>query len=233
MPFSTAWADENLPSTIRIFRDHEFLFIHALHTRNRASEIVAEGNKTKKVGRQAPKASANKRDSLDPQIDHTRLRIDIDRDYATWFEFAWDIQGGISDRCNDMAYWNPEWFIATHQTSDTWAVEIAIPIASLVSNSVSSPSSNTASNNATNTTADLQPGSQAGSQANMPIDWSDQVWAISLTHQRPSLSTEFLVAGDSDCWGHDQWLLMDARNPPAIQQARMDGPRTNGSGVIR
>lgn len=228
MPLSTAWADENLPSTIRIFRDHEFLFIHALHPRNRASEIVAEGNKTKKAGRQIPKASSNKRDSLDPLIDHTRLRIDIDRDYATWFEFAWDIQGGVSDRCNDMAYWNPEWFIATHQTSDTWAVEVAIPIASLVSNAGSNAASNPFNTTASNTTGELQVDAPSGSQATAQIDWSNQVWAISFTHQRPSLSTEFLVAGDSDCWGHDQWLLMDARNPPAVQQAR-----TNGPGAIR
>lgn len=187
MPLSTAWAEDNQPSTLRIFRDHEFLFIHAEHPRFRSSEIVGDANKSKRPNRGNQTTIQNKRDSLDPNLDHARLRFDLDRDYATWFEFGWDIQGGISDQCNDMKFWNPQWFVATHHNNDTWNVELAIPIASLTQNA--------------------------------PIDWSSQAWAISLTRQRPSMSTEFLVAGDSDCWGLDQWLLVDPKAPTPPPQA--------------
>jgi hypothetical protein len=33
------------------------------------------------------------------------------------------------------------------------------------------------------------------------------------------MSTEFLVAGDSDCWGLDQWLLVDPKAPTPPPQA--------------
>jgi hypothetical protein len=114
-------------------------------------------------------------------LDHVRLRIDIDRDYATWFEFAWDIQGGVLDQCNDIRIWNPQWYIAFHPTDEAWNAELAIPIKELIEDS--------------------------------SIPWDKLPWAFSIQRQRPSLSTEFLVAGDNDQWSRDQWLLVNPTEP--------------------
>jgi hypothetical protein len=192
---STAWADETDTSTVRLCRNQDFLFVHLSSPRNRSSELAANASHPqrsnpafKNANSKEPKARdlkardiAGKRDSMDPRLDHVRLRIDIDRDYATWFEFAWDIQGGVLDQCNDIRIWDPQWYIAFHPTDEAWNVELAIPIEELVQGS------------------------------NIP--WNKLPWAVSIQRQRPSLSTEFLVAGDNDQWSRDQWLLLNPSEP--------------------
>jgi photosystem II stability/assembly factor-like uncharacterized protein len=176
---STAWADETNTSSIRLCRDSEFLFIHMSLPRNRTSELAADTATVKKGNRS--KDPKGKRDSLDPLLDHVRLRIDIDRDYATWFEFGWDIQGGLWDRCNDIPVWDPQWYLVLHSTEQNWNAEVAIPIAELIPDSA--------------------------------VPWEKLPWALSVQRERPSLSTEFLVAGDNDRWAHDQWLIINPAQP--------------------
>ncbi len=182
---STAWADDTAYSTVRICRDKDFLFIHMNSPRNRTSELAASPSQTQRGGPSKKglngKDIKGKRDSLDPRLDHVRLRIDIDRDYATWFEFGWDIQEGVLDRCNDISVWDPQWYIASHSTDEAWNTELAIPIAQLVPDS--------------------------------KVPWEKIPWAISIQRERPSLSTEFLVAGDNDRWGRDQWLILNPSKP--------------------
>ncbi len=62
-----------------------------------------------------------------------RLRFDLDRDYATWFELGWSDTGEVIDTCNDMIQWNPDWYMASTPTSNGWNAELAIPISELVS----------------------------------------------------------------------------------------------------
>ena len=192
---STAWADETDTSTVRLCRDQDFLFVHLSSPRNRSSELASNSlpsqrsnpafkgahTKDSKAREMKAKDGTAKRDSMDPMLDHVRLRIDIDRDYATWFEFAWDIQGGVLDQCNDIRIWNPQWYIAFHPTDEAWNVELAIPIKELMDDST--------------------------------IPWDKLPWALSIQRQRPSLSTEFLVAGDNDQWSRDQWLLVNPTAP--------------------
>jgi hypothetical protein len=147
--------------------------------RNRTSELAADTATVKKGNRS--KDPKGKRDSLDPLLDHVRLRIDIDRDYATWFEFGWDIQGGLWDRCNDIPVWDPQWYLVLHSTEQNWNAEVAIPIAELIPDST--------------------------------VPWEKLTWALSVQRERPSLSTEFLVAGDNDRWAHDQWLIINPAQP--------------------
>ena len=116
-----------------------------------------------------------------------------DRDYATWFEFGWDVEGGLRDRCNDMIGWNPEWYIAFHPTETSWNTEIAIPIATLVNSSATAPA----------------------------VPWEKLPWGVSIVRECPTRSTEFLVSGDRDRWSKDQWLIMDLR-PPATPIAEPD-----------
>lgn len=176
---STAWADETNTSSVRFCRDNEFLFIHMSSPRSRSAELAARSLEPKKG--QKSKDNKGKRDSLDPGFDHVRLRIDIDRDYATWYEFAWDIQGGLLDRCNDIPIWDPQWYVVVHATDDVWHAELAIPINELIGDAT--------------------------------IPWEKLPWAISIQRERPSLSTEFLVAGDNDRWGPDQWLIVNPAQP--------------------
>jgi photosystem II stability/assembly factor-like uncharacterized protein len=176
---STAWADETETSTLRICRDSEFLFLHVSAPKNRISELAWSGSANKKEG--YDKDLKGRRDSIDQQLDHMKLRIDIDRDYATWFEFGWDSYGGLSDRCNDILMWDPQWYIVLQTNDSEWSAELAIPISELVGDSA--------------------------------IMWDELPWAISLQRECPSMSTEFLVAGDSDRWGPDQWLIINPAQP--------------------
>jgi photosystem II stability/assembly factor-like uncharacterized protein len=66
-------------------------------------------------------------DSLAPSLDHFTLTLDIDRDYATCYQFKIDFQGNTEDRCCNLVSWNPKWFRAMHQGKATWSVELAIP----------------------------------------------------------------------------------------------------------
>lgn len=76
--------------------------------------------------------------------DCVRLRIDLDRDYSSWFELVVDSQGRTADRCGNDAAWNPEWYVAPGEVrtgedrfsgpagpGDHWTIEAAIPFASL------------------------------------------------------------------------------------------------------
>ena len=88
------------------------------------------------VGAKAPGVSYPHDDGPRPrdgeleQHDHIRLRIDLDRDYASYYELLVDSRGWTADRCWGDAAWNPKWFVAAsadNASTATWAVEIAIP----------------------------------------------------------------------------------------------------------
>lgn len=66
--------------------------------------------------------------------DHVSLRIDLDRDYASYYDLLVDNRGWTADRCWGDAAWNPKWFVAAspdNAATATWAVEMAIPWAEL------------------------------------------------------------------------------------------------------
>jgi hypothetical protein len=65
--------------------------------------------------------------------DSVRLLLDVDRDYASWFELVVDSRGWTAERCWGDARWNPEWFVARGASSagDAWTIEAAIPLAEL------------------------------------------------------------------------------------------------------
>jgi hypothetical protein len=69
--------------------------------------------------------------------DHVRLLVDLDRDYASWFELSIDSRGWTADRAWDDAAWNPPWFVAAGEAggaenaTDAWTAEAAISLAEL------------------------------------------------------------------------------------------------------
>jgi hypothetical protein len=65
-------------------------------------------------------------------FDHVRVLLDVDRDYATWFELVVDSRGWTADRAWGDARWNPQWFVAAGEASGAWTAEAAIPLAGLV-----------------------------------------------------------------------------------------------------
>lgn len=60
-------------------------------------------------------------------FDRLGIAIDVDRDYATWYQFEVDERGQTTDRCWEDASWNPQWFVARDASAERWQLEIAIP----------------------------------------------------------------------------------------------------------
>ena len=50
--------------------------------------------------------------------DHIALRLDVDRDYASYYELLIDSRGWSADRCWGDSAWNPEWFIAASELTN-------------------------------------------------------------------------------------------------------------------
>jgi hypothetical protein len=71
------------------------------------------------------------RDGANRSRDHVVIRLDTDRDYASWFELVVDDEGQVAESCCDMDGWNPQWFVARHVSPVEWSVEIAIPLSEL------------------------------------------------------------------------------------------------------
>jgi hypothetical protein len=63
--------------------------------------------------------------------DRVLLSLDIERDYATCWQFSIDHRGWPAESCFGDATWNPQWFIAASGDEQFWTVEAAIPLAEL------------------------------------------------------------------------------------------------------
>jgi hypothetical protein len=63
------------------------------------------------------------------RADHVTLLLDIDRDYATYWQLSFDHRGRPADSCCGDRTWNPEWYLAAAGDEQFWTVEAAIPLA--------------------------------------------------------------------------------------------------------
>ena len=81
----------------------------------------------------APPLSTRDHDANLSQHDHVQLTLDLDRDYATWFQFAVDHRGQTADACWHDSSWNPQWYVAAGSDPSYWTVEAAISWAELTS----------------------------------------------------------------------------------------------------
>ena len=63
--------------------------------------------------------------------DRVTLMLDIDRDYATYWQFTIDHRGSPAESCFGDITWNPEWFIAAAGDEQYWTAEVAIPLTEL------------------------------------------------------------------------------------------------------
>ena len=104
-------------SQVQLAYDREYLYVAA----------ICE----KPPGAPYPAADVPRpRDAAVDADDHIALRLDVDRDYASYYELLIDSRGWSADRCWGDSAWNPEWFIAAGELNANgamWIVEIAIP----------------------------------------------------------------------------------------------------------
>ncbi|MCA8997459.1 MAG: hypothetical protein KDA80_10740 [Planctomycetaceae bacterium] len=61
-------------------------------------------------------------------LDQVHIQFDVDRDYATWYSFAFDQTGGTSESCWGNATWDPKYYVAVKRDHASWQLEAAIPI---------------------------------------------------------------------------------------------------------
>jgi hypothetical protein len=159
------WATEaNRKTTIKFARDHEYLYLFSF----------APGPPTTQVSKE------KQRDSIKPESDQIRLRIDLDRDYASWFEIGWSATGESCDALNDMPRWNPTWYRETSNDGKSWSTEIAIPLDQLV---VSGDA--------------------------VRKNWTNEVWAFSAIRAIPGVATHSLGPSIADRATADDWFLLD------------------------
>ena len=77
------------------------------------------------------KSPSRPRDGDLSAYDRVQFLLDIDRDFATYYELAVDRRGWTNDRCWEDRTWDPQWFVATRREPGRWTVEAAIPLKEL------------------------------------------------------------------------------------------------------
>jgi photosystem II stability/assembly factor-like uncharacterized protein len=65
------------------------------------------------------------------RADHVTLLLDIDRDYATYWQLSFDHRGRPAEACCGDRTWNPQWYLAAGGDQHYWTIEAAIPLAEL------------------------------------------------------------------------------------------------------
>ena len=159
------WATEaTRKTTIKFARDNQFLYLFSF----------APGTPTTQTSKE------KQRDSIKPESDQIKLRIDLDRDYASWFEIGWSATGESCDALNDMLRWNPTWYRETSNDDKSWSTEIAIPLEQLV---VSGDA--------------------------VRKNWTNEVWAFNAIRTIPGIATHSLTPSISDRAIADDWFLLD------------------------
>ncbi len=106
------------PAEVRLAYDDEFLYVAMLCAKATGCNYARD-------------ESPRTHDGDVEKHDRVTLRLDLDRDYATFFELVVDSRGWTADRCWDDAAWNPEWFVAAKCDGACWTAEAAIPLTEL------------------------------------------------------------------------------------------------------
>ena len=110
--------DAAYPAVVVLVFDDEYLYV-AVSCRKAPSVDYAV-----KDASRAPDTDLSSRDRV-------TLMLDIDRDYASYWQLTIDHRGWPADNCFGDTTWNPQWFIATAGDDQYWTAEAAIPLAEL------------------------------------------------------------------------------------------------------
>lgn len=101
------------PAKVRLARDAEFFYLAVEVQKARGGDYPAD---TRPRSHDADLSAR----------DRVTLRLDRDRDYASFFELTVDHRGWTNDSCFAAANWNPQWFVAARDDGESWTVEAAI-----------------------------------------------------------------------------------------------------------
>jgi photosystem II stability/assembly factor-like uncharacterized protein len=118
---SEAPVDAGNQGLVMFAYDQEFLYIAASLPRH------------PQASQDAPQLPGRTHDADLSLHDWLGIALDIDRDYATWYELRVDQRGFTSDRCWEDNGWNPQWYVAAEGEDARWRVEAAIPWQELTS----------------------------------------------------------------------------------------------------
>ncbi len=99
--------------------DNEFLYVGILVPREPGTP------------QDRPQLTGRQHDADLTRHDRISIRLDIDRDYATWYEFQVDQRGWTAESCWEDRRWNPTWYVAADMDETDWRIEAAIPWADL------------------------------------------------------------------------------------------------------
>ncbi len=110
---------ESRPPSVRLAYDAEYLYLAVNCPK-------VEG------GDYRPNDDPRPRDADLAEHDRVTLRLDVDRDFTTWFELTADHRGRTRDACWGDLHWNPTWFVAAADGAAAWTVEAAVPLSELV-----------------------------------------------------------------------------------------------------
>jgi photosystem II stability/assembly factor-like uncharacterized protein len=116
VPLKSALNDgEDWPALAAFACDDEFLYIAV--TCRRAPGVKYE-----------PAATPRPRDADLSAQDRVDVFIDIDRDFATYYQLSFDYRGFTAESLWGDPGWNPTWFVAADLSEEAWTVEAAIAL---------------------------------------------------------------------------------------------------------
>lgn len=114
IPLRSAYGEDTAwPTVAMLSYDEEYLYLAV-----RCSKAPGVNYEETDAPRQRDRSLAMR--------DRVTLLLDVDRDYATHYEFTVDARGWIADRIGNNVAWNPEWFVANAADETTWTCEAAI-----------------------------------------------------------------------------------------------------------
>lgn len=116
-PLELAYADVSAaPAFVKLAADQEFLYIAAVAPR-------CPGYDAAEFDPEEPRPY----DGDLSRHDRIQWRLDLDRDYATAFEFAVDDRGWTAEAGAGNVRYNPTWYVAARRLPQGWTFEAAIP----------------------------------------------------------------------------------------------------------
>lgn len=107
--------DQSWPCIVVLVHDDEFLYIGINSRKPNEAEYP-----TTNVPRP--------RDADLGSEDRVDLLIDLDRDYASYYQLSVDHRGWTNEACFGDPTWNPTWYVAVHSDESKWSIEAAIPL---------------------------------------------------------------------------------------------------------
>jgi photosystem II stability/assembly factor-like uncharacterized protein len=185
MELRDPWSTNKAKTILRFARDEEFLYIFSQSPKT--PTIIPSSSVRSSPG--GGESKENRHDQLRTGMDHIKIRFDLDRDYATWFELGWSTSGQTWDACNDMIFWNPTWYRESTEYEGVWCSEIAIPLNELVRENAESANPHT-----------------------------KQVWAVQAMRCIPSMGSYSMEPFVSDRMSPENWAHLDMSPPqPAAE----------------